>query len=159
MSLTLLAFESQKGMKFILWTISYVTSSIYSNKNLCIETTTREFLDLHLLIKNIDVVITANNAGFEIADVFVTHDLAHLVIRKLVELHAKFFLENATKLHDFRRVETTFWFHCRSSCVHESIGDCQKLHLDLMICPCCTRWFDENGMMFKWILSVFICEK
>ena len=38
----------------------------------------------YLLIENINVVIAANNAGFVIADVFVTHDLSHLVKRELI---------------------------------------------------------------------------
>ena len=38
----------------------------------------------YLLIENINVVIAANNAGFEIADIFITHDFSHLVIRELI---------------------------------------------------------------------------
>ena len=112
-----------------------VRDSVVTRYNLHRKYDDRFLKIFYLLIENIDVVIAANNAGFEIADIFVTHDLSHLIIRKLIELHAKFFFENATKLHDFGWMEATFWLYCKSSCVHESVGDCEKLHLDLLICP------------------------
>ena len=70
-----------------------------------------------LLIENIDVVITANNTGLEIADVFVSHNFSHLVIWKLIEMHTEFFFENHSKLHDFGWMETAFWFDSEGSCV------------------------------------------